>query len=134
GQALEARRPLRFVVDGPVDRASLHREDERNHVRRAVRPDRCQASDAGGGQPRQRLLRRHAAMPSMASSARLRSRPPVYPPSPPPVRRTRWHGTTIGMGLAPRALPAARTARSLPAFVATSRYVRTDPNGIRAVA
>ena len=33
------------------------------------------------------------------------------------MRSTRWQGTTIGIGLAPSALPAARTARSLPAPV-----------------
>jgi hypothetical protein len=46
--------------------------------------------------------------PSIASSLRLRSKPPVYPPMPPPDASTRWHGTTIGSGLAPSALPAAR--------------------------
>ena len=39
--------------------------------------------------------------------------------SPPPLRRTRWQGTTIGSGLAPSALPAARDPRGLPASVAT---------------
>ena len=38
----------------------------------------------------------------------------------PPVRSTRWQGTTIGIGLVPQAVPAARTARSLPALRAIS--------------
>ena len=34
--------------------------------------------------------------------------------------RTRWQGTTTGIGFEPRPLPAARTAFGLPAFAATS--------------
>ena len=37
-----------------------------------------------------------------------------------PARSTRWHGTTIGIGLWPSAVPAARKARGLPARAATS--------------
>src|SRR5437660_3551515 len=36
--------------------------------------------------------------PSTASSNRLRSTPPVYPPRPPVECSTRWQGTTIGSG------------------------------------
>ena len=40
---------------------------------------------------------------------------PPYPPTLPPVLTIRWQGTTIGIGFDPSALPAARTARGLPA-------------------
>src|SRR4051812_27299002 len=71
----------------------------------------------------------YSRRPSSDRRRSLRSRPPVYPPSAPPVRSTLWHGTTIGIGLAPSALPAARTARSLPAASAMSRYDAVAPNG-----
>src|SRR4051794_41907122 len=52
----------------------------------------------------------------------------------PPVCSTRWHGTRIGIGFAPSALPAARLAFGLPASAATFAYVEISPNGIVAVA
>ena len=48
--------------------------------------------------------------PSSRSRCSLTASPPVYPPRPPPARSTRWQGTTIGIGFAPSALPAAREA------------------------
>ena len=41
---------------------------------------------------------------------RLRSSPPPYPVSVPLAPMTRWHGTTIGIGLRPLARPTARKA------------------------
>jgi hypothetical protein len=61
-----------------------------------------------------------AIAPSSFSSSTLLSSPPPYPPSPPPESSTRWQGTTIGIGLEPSALPAARAARALPAASAIS--------------
>ena len=63
---------------------------------------------------------RGVSAPSSSSRNLFRSSPPPYPPSAPPERRTRWQGITIGMGLAPSALPAARAPRGLPASAATS--------------
>ncbi len=40
----------------------------------------------------------------------------------------------IGIALPPSAFPAARVARTLPAFSAISRYDETRPYGMRAVA
>jgi len=40
---------------------------------------------------------------SCARSRRFISSPPPYPPMPPPVATTRWHGRTMGSGLAPLA-------------------------------
>ena len=52
----------------------------------------------------------------------------------PPVRSTRWQGTTIGIGLAPSALPAARAPRGLPARRRPRRRSRPRRTGSRAVA
>ena len=60
------------------------------------------------------------AMPSNASSARLRSNPPAYPVSDPSRPSTRWHGTTMLMGLRPMAAPTARTADGRPICCAMS--------------
>jgi hypothetical protein len=53
-------------------------------------------------------------IPSRASSSRFRFNPPEKPPIFPFAARTRWHGTKTGMGFAPHAPPAARTAFGLP--------------------
>ena len=48
-----------------------------------------------------------------ASSARrwaLAAGPPAYPPIPPDAGSTRWQGSTMHRGLAPRAVPTARAA------------------------
>src|SRR5207248_10998450 len=79
-------------------------------------------------------LRRDTSAPSIASSRRFTSSPPAYPTSAPFDPTTRWQGTTIGIGFAFSAPPAARDAFSLPARRATDRYVLTAPNGIFAVA
>lgn len=68
----------------------------------------------------QPLATQLTSTPSIRSSASFIGSPPPYPPMPPPLRRTRWQGTTIGSGLEPQAVPAARTARSLPALRAIS--------------
>ncbi len=57
---------------------------------------------------------------SRSSSRRLASTPPRYWPIEPSPRTTRWHGTTIGIGLDAQALPAARTARGEPTAPATT--------------
>ncbi len=57
------------------------------------------------------------------SSARrraLRSSPPAYPVSSPPLPTMRWQGTTIVKGLRPVAAPAARAAPFAPARAASS--------------
>ena len=78
-------------------------------------------------------VRRTSAFVPLPSAQRARAaRPPAAAGTPcarprlcsRPARRrcasTRWQGTTTGIGLAPSALPAARTARGLPAPCATA--------------
>jgi methylated-DNA-[protein]-cysteine S-methyltransferase len=48
-------------------------------------------------------------------------------PSRPVPGRTRWQGTTIGIGLRAQAVAAARKARGLPARSASLPYVTTEP-------
>src|SRR5205807_7093347 len=79
-------------------------------------PARRTGADARGGHGRVAVI-----APSSCSRKRLRSSPPPYPPSAPPVRSTRWQGTTSGIGLVASALPAAREASGLPAWTARSR-------------
>ena len=56
------------------------------------------------------------------------------PPEKPPIRRcaasTRWHGTMIGIGLAPQAEPTARAAPGLARRPAISPYERVWPGGM----
>src|SRR5439155_13531504 len=128
--------PLPLLVDGPVDRVAGQDEHEGNHMGHSAGVRSGQAGDPGLSQTFPSLPRVHAQRwrgriapppwwgrltPSSSSRATFRSRPPVYPPRPPPVRTTRWHGTTIGTGFAPSALPAARTAPGLPTREAMSR-------------
>src|SRR3569833_1041240 len=46
------------------------------------------------------------------------SRPPAKPVSSPEEPITRWHGTITEMGFLPMAAPTARTAFTLPIFLA----------------
>ena len=55
------------------------------------------------------IARPRAPAASACAPARRRSRR-----ASPPVRSTRWHGITIGIGFEPSALPAAREPRGLP--------------------
>ena len=62
----------------------------------------------------------YGSEPSSLSRKCFFSAPPVYWPITPPLRTTRWQGTTIGSGFRPSAVPVARAARGLPAISASS--------------
>src|ERR1700728_3540674 len=57
---------------------------------------------------------------SAVRSASFRPSPHRYPATPPPVRTTRWHGTTIGTGFVAHARATARAPRGVPNPAATS--------------
>src|SRR5258705_12145153 len=59
----------------------------------------------------------HCFFPLRRSSSSRRfflATPQAYPPRPPSVRTARWQGTSSATGLAPQALPTARTAAGAP--------------------
>src|SRR5204863_7314842 len=122
GQARQLRRSLRLRVHARIDHVTFYREHDGHQVGTTVGSHRGHPGHAARGEPAPGLglVERGHSTPSSDSRNRLRSSPPVYPPSPPPVWRTRWHGTTIGSGFEPSAFPAARYARELPARPATS--------------
>src|SRR4029453_16229445 len=65
---------------------------------------------------------------SRCSRICLGSSPPPYPVRLPSAPMTRWHGTTIGIGLAPLAMPTARDAAgSIPSDAAISPYDAVVP-------
>ena len=68
-----------------------------------------------GDPARRRRSRPRASAGTPCSRGRRRSRRGRRPEC-----STRWHGTTIGIGLEPSALPAARAPRGLPAAAAIS--------------
>jgi Carboxypeptidase regulatory-like domain len=61
-----------------------------------------------------RAPRAASTLRSCSSSHCLAGRPPPNPQSPPSLPITRWHGTTIEIGLRPLAAPTARIALGLP--------------------
>ncbi len=61
-----------------------------------------------------------AAHPSWSSSHRLIGNPQRKPPSAPPMRRIRWHGTKSAAALRAHALAAARVASGRPERAANS--------------
>src|SRR5262249_23163116 len=102
--------------------------DERARLleyQRARRPGRHgpEASAASGERP-VRYRRRPGSsgrrrgvvslLRSRSSRNALRSGPPPLLPAPPAAGTTRWHGTTIAMGLDPTAFPTARAAVGFP--------------------
>jgi hypothetical protein len=53
--------------------------------------------------------------------------PSAYPPNDPSLAITRWHGTMMGIGFAPFALPTARTAVGAPIDAACCAYDMVEP-------
>ena len=67
---------------------------------------------------------------SKSSNAAFRSTPPPYPVSFPEAPITRWHGTTIEIGLRPLARPTALDEPGDPMRFASSPYEIVSPYGI----